>query len=259
VRVTAVCREIEQVVQYIPTRGTDAEGEEGQGRPAEQGVLCDAMRGEERYKDEEVLQPLVQAQGSRVEQSRVLSIVDHLLHLRHPICRHPSAELRIHHDSLPGRAPHGDVASRVANVVKALFTELLHQAVPFPSRGEVGDSVTRYDQVEELEVLRHLAGKGFVRPRGKNQPASLATLGPQVFDEPGVVRKEAHLQGDSPADLPLQGSCALEQPEWQQKEVERVSSEEGHEGLRQEVALDQGAVEVHDQGWGRGRLTGRAL
>ena len=244
---TPVALEIDQVVDDVDRRRTQAEGDEGQESVEQKAGLIEPVTADQRQENEQVLGPLVQPDrlqpGDRACPRRHELALDVRAGTRRPADGCGGAD----HDRSARPLPHGEVVPGVARIVEAALAEALDERLGLGGAGQVRVAVADDDLVEQVEPCSDLSRVFAVGRRAEHGAAAGSPLrghpGQQLF----VQRQGIDVQIDPIGDAALQTRLAVEQPPGQGECEQRAVTEQLQGRLVQHVAQQQRAVEVDDQ------------
>lgn len=251
----AVRGQVQQIVEQVHAGRAQAEGQESHAGVDDRGRVEEAVRGQQRYQHQQVLQPLVDAQ--RLDPGQQATVLRRQVgqHLGLPGRRADEPRTVVDHDRTTGMRPHLQVDLAVAHVVEAALTEAFGQRMALVATGQVGVAIAGHDFLEQAQVV----GDGLHQQavRGGAQHARPLRGGAQDLQHTLVVGQGLCRELYARGQLALHVGLATQQPERNQEQVERVVGKQRQQRFVQDVRAKQGAVEVDAEGAWRGHC-GRA-
>lgn len=165
-------RDVQQIVQQVDTRCTEAKGDKGDQCVDHHRKLADEMRHDQRHKNQQVLQPLGEANSTDVVLEASTWRIENAFHFRDLSQVFNESRRDVHRDALGSLAPDRQIRSGVAGVVEALFPIGADQGGSLPVPLEIDLAVAREDIVEQAKVPGHRLCVLRVARGGEDQLAS---------------------------------------------------------------------------------------
>ena len=241
----AICIKVEQVVEYIDAGGAQAEGRKGQQRIGHCRCFQEAVGGQQRNEHQQVLQPLVRTQclQPRLRPGRCRPVPQYLRALR---CGARQCAAVVDHPGACGAGPDRQVDRAIAGVVETALAKRIYQGLRLVRAGQVALAVAGNDLFKQAQMCGDRRNQQLVRG-GAQHPRALRRVAQQL-QYLWVVRQVAWIDGGACSDLPLQCGLALQQPERQQEQVQRIPRQQHQQRFIQKVRVQQRAIQVHAQG-----------
>ena len=243
--------EVEQVVDHIARRREQAEDQKAQG-----GLEIVARPGQgpgqhDRHEEQEVLGPLVQAQGLEPGAGRVVGDREGLLD-RHRRSQMPGERRHPPGDDGPGRGlPDRHVHDIVADIDEAVAVTLA-DGRELVVAGEIDGAVAAAREGEDAEPPGDRLDDPVVGRREQGELATARGLRLEPGQHRLVERQSADIERGPLGDVALEGRLAGPEPERQPHQIRRPLPHQAQELLMQRVGEDQRPVEIDAQGQRRG-------
>jgi hypothetical protein len=211
-------------------------------------TLPQAVARKHRHQQQQVLQPLVQAQRAQVRREPRADRGDHPLHLGYPARRLDQRVVRRHDGGGARYGPDIEVCACVARVVEPALAELRHEPGGLAAAREV-DPVARSDHLgKQLQVRSQPVGQALVRGGGEYHLAPLVLGGAHERDHIVVQRDRRPLEAHRLGDPLLQIGTSAQPPQRQQQKLPRCALHQQEDRLVQQIGADQRAVAVDAKG-----------
>ena len=244
-----VVLQVEHVVEQIDARSTGAEAQECQHATEYQRQLQHLVGGQQGHEHQQVLGPLVQPQRLAPDAEVAAAIVEHLAHASELARPRQHTTIGIGNVRDAGLRPDGVVGAGIADVLEPALAITRHQRITLVPRGEVM-AFSAEHLVEDGQVIGNAARQPQVGRSGQHQLHAIAALRVEPGQQGLVVRQRFGQRADLVGQLALEIRFALEQPQQHFKDAKRRRAQEQEHALHQQVRMDQGAVEVDDDGAG---------
>ena len=245
-RVATVLGKIEKVVQQVSARRAGRQGYKYPGRDQIRPG-SGLVRSDEGNERECVLDPLVRTQGSKsitraaAEAGKQSGAFIQCPHFPHEARREVDA------NNAPCASPHGEVAPFIADIVESTLAEALDQGGGLGLAGQIGAPVGG-----EPAGCAHRIGERrndpLVGRRGQPDFASRDLGGGDLVEHRRVQHQRRRRQRHCRRDPALQRRAPLDEPDWKGEERKRGGREQPGGTLDQQIAFDQCAIDVDDQG-----------
>ena len=199
--VMAVGFQIEQIVQDIDARRAEAEADERQDDGLDFGDVRPRVDAEDGDEKQEVLRPLVDAQGLEPfarGRGRHDKGLFHRANRRRFFRERRGAG---DYDGVTGDGPNGHVAIFIAGVIKSAAAETLDQFLGLMAASQIGSSVAGDDFIEEINAQGHFAGDVHVGGGDEDELASSFVLLAQILEDRLVQRQRFHVERDVGREL----------------------------------------------------------
>ncbi len=204
-----IIRQIQQVVEHVHARRTQAEEQKRQQAIDHLLRLLNLMCRQQRDEDQCVLEPLMQAQRlAPVPEAccaRIEHLIDIALRLRPPLY----ASVRIGNDGFSRCRPDAQIVRGIADVVEAALTVVIDQQVTLAMGRQVGLAIGRPHLIEQIEVPGNSCGQCFVSSGREDDQSSCVALYLNVLDDLRVVRQQSDVETGGQCEPTLEGGFAL--------------------------------------------------
>ena len=209
-RMLAVIGKVGNIVDDIDGRGQEAEGEEGHDRRKQQADIGDFVVEDQRHHDQDVLEPLVHADGFEDRQRRDPVKRQHFRFMA--VSPAAGGPVGCDDDGAPRRIEHHKIIAAVACVIKAAITAQGNQPFALAAGRQVLGVGRMQDAIEKAEVVGDRPGRGFGRTR--DQPDRLPGVAgqPDPLDDLGPVGPFVAVSHVAGGNLPLQHGFSRTRP-----------------------------------------------
>jgi hypothetical protein len=245
--VTAILADIDEVVQQVHARSAQAEADESK-RERDYGVGRKYMGSSRWYKDQQILEPLVDSQRLGIIVQRMPSLPDDL-GARKSANRHFDQVCRsIHDGGFASTFPDGKIHIIVAGIVEAAVAEDVDQSFGLGASRKVAPRLRSEDAVEETKMFGHRLGMASVRCRGKIDLTS-RRFGRADFRQHSVVEGQiVRLNDAGIRQGRLESGLAMADLKQSLYSLGRLAREQVQKIFDHQVGANQSSVQVHDQG-----------
>ncbi|MGF6409859.1 hypothetical protein OKW37_001529 [Paraburkholderia sp. MM5482-R2] len=240
--------EIEQVVQQIDARRAQAEREKGQDGGDDRGDVRQLMRRQQRDEDQQILEPLMQAQRFRPRPWPAGAFVDDALDIA-LLARCALHTVRwIDHICTLGGGPNGDIVVRISRVIEALLAELGDQSVALAMRGQIDRAIRGEGLVEKSQMIGNRVRVALMAGSSQYEGASRGALRFEPFDYRGIVGQNGDIDIGRFGEMSLQARFALaRKPQKRLVKPMRGRLGERKAAFNQDIRSNQGTVEVDNE------------
>lgn len=203
----AIGDQVEEVVEQIDSGGGEPEGQEGETSGEQLGAIADLVSGEQGQEEQQVLGPLMEAQGAPQGGGpgrggeNALDPSD--------LAGGPDQPGAADDDGVAGGGPDGEIGVGIADIVKAALAKVLHQGGGLGGAFEVVLAVAGEDLGEEADAVGDGLGDALIGGGGQDQTAAGGPFLAQPVDEFSIQRQGGHLQGCQGNEAGLEGGAAL--------------------------------------------------
>jgi hypothetical protein len=202
------------------------------------------MRRKQRHQYEDVLGPLVRPQRTdhRPQRARARRKCAHNLREAGSILFQPRPALN--YNCTACAPPYRKIFALVSAVIETTLAETFDELGCLRFPGQIDAVIACQNPIEQAQMRRNALSQPLVRSRAQPQASPRGTLRLQPAEELLVVRQSGRVQRNARGDLGLQYGLATEQPERNDKHVERVALDEQNQRLEQQIGQDECPVQV---------------
>ena len=201
------------------------------------------MRRNNREKDEDVLDPLMESQRTqphRRPRLRGMKLIGQAAGLFEPP-REPCR--RIDGDDFPALAPDLPIGGGVAGIIEHPSEPFMEQ-YRFVAALQIERTVAREYFFENTQMRGHAARQNLVRRRSQYQAAATSPLVYKPVKEWRIVGKVRDIQIDAGGQLSLQVRLALQQPRKHKHELLRMVADEGEQTFPKQIGAYERAIQI---------------
>ena len=241
---TPVRIQIEQIVEYIRARRAQAERDERDDR-AQYGIGNQhQMRRQQRHEHQRILQPLMQPQRAEPGAPAAVTTNEHAFDIA--LATHATQQPRrcVSDDRMACMPPDMQVRRCVAGIVESAFAVAFAQRVALAAPTQIAYAIAAEHFVEAADVRGHGISQRLIR-RGAQDAPPPACLASQPVEHALVIRQARDIHAHARRNLALQARAPVAEPDDEEKQIERIPTQQRERGFDRDIRADQRSIEIH--------------